>query len=177
MRPDRLRLPALLALALGQLFASAAAAEPVPAYRLVLEYNSGGIRLRDAVPVVKTLPPTDTALGGGASAFAPARQGAWFEVRSKQGTVLYRRLMRDPSVVAFEGPATPNGTDIARIETVVDKGVFTILVPQDDKAAEVLLFAPTHAAPSARTRGVPTAEPPGAAQEIGRIPFPPPTPR
>lgn len=177
MRVHPLRPPALLALTLGFLLASAVAAEPVPAYRLVLEYDSSGIRLRDAVPVVKTLPPTDTTLGGGASAFAPARQGAWFEVRSKQGTVLYRRLMRDPSVVAFEGPATPNGTDIARIETVVDKGVFTILVPQDDKAAEVLLFGPPHAAPSARTRGVPTTESPRAAQEIGRVPFPPATPR
>jgi hypothetical protein len=161
-------------MALGQLLVSSARAEPVSAYRLVLEYDHGAIRLRDAVPVVKTLPPTDTGMGGGAAAFAPARQGAWYEVRSKQGTVLYRRLMHDPSLVSFEGPATPAGGDIARVETVVDQGVFAILVPQDPKAAEILLFGPPHDATAARTRGLPTTEPPRAAQEIGRIPFPPP---
>jgi hypothetical protein len=176
MRSASVRLPALLAIALGQLSVSTGRAEPIPAYRLVLEYDHGAIRLRDTVPVVKTLPPTDTGLGGGMSAFAPARQGAWYEVRSNQGAVLYRRLMRDPAVVSFEGPATPGGADIARVETVLDQGVFTILVPQDPKAAEILIFGPPHDAATPRARGVPTAEPPAAAREIGRIPFPATTP-
>jgi len=167
----------LLAIALGQLSVSTVHAEPVSAYRMVLEYDHGAIRLRDTVPVVKTLPPTETGLGGGSSAFAPARQGAWYEVRSKQGTVLYRRLLRDPAVVSFEGPTTPGGTDIARVETVLDGGVFTILVPQDPKAAEVLIFGPPHDTPTPQARGLPTAEPPRAAQEIGRFPFPAATPR
>ena len=175
MRADSLRLPGLLALALVHIFVSSARAEPVAAYRLVLEYNRGAVKLRDVVPVTKTLAPTETGLGGGASAIAPARQGAWYEVRSQQGTVLYRRLMHDPAAVSFEGPASPAGGEITRVETVVDQGVFTVLVPQDPNAAEVVLFAPPHDAPAARPRAVPSAEPPRPAQEIGRIPFPPPT--
>jgi len=99
----------LLATIVALVALGADAAEPQRADRWVIQFDSGAFSLRSRTATTKILPESDEL---------PAVQlplsGFWFELRSAEGTVRYRRIIGDPVKIVFEGPALDDAPAAAR---------------------------------------------------------------
>jgi hypothetical protein len=72
---------------------------PGDADRVTLRYADDQIELVGVTPLVTYLPPSDELPGSLGTV-----SGFWFELRSSEGAVRYRRVVGDPIRLVFEGP-------------------------------------------------------------------------
>ena len=111
------------------------------ALRLMLTYRDGTVVLDDVVPVVKRLPPSDPLPE--TSAERPL-SGFWYELRDRNGEVLYRQIEPNPIINAWIEPVDRDGRDsagIRRIAAVPRMKAFTLLVPDRADGDHVLLVS------------------------------------
>ncbi len=124
------------------------------AERLVLHYVNGSIELVSRTSLNKVVPP---------SVELPESQngvrGNWFELQDSDGKVVYRRRMAAPDIVYTEIPTEENPSQLSRAEIVVPDKTFSILVPIQSNANDLVLFGPPKGTKSRNQ----------AAGEIGRI--------
>jgi hypothetical protein len=112
-----------------------------PAVRLTFAYDTGGIRLTSRMPVGKAAPAgEDTTVRLRADVVTA-------ELRTLEDRVVYRRAVprvMPATIEIFGGPervsTVPNG---------LTSGAFTVVVPLDELAHEVVLLAQPDALPSA----------------------------
>jgi len=85
--------------------------QPQRADRWVIEFASGAFSLLSRSATTKILPASDEL---------PAVQlppsGFWFELRSAEGALRYRRIIGDPVKIVFEGPVLDDMPDLARAQ-------------------------------------------------------------
>ncbi|HEX2222392.1 MAG TPA: hypothetical protein VHK06_07685 [Candidatus Limnocylindria bacterium] len=126
---------------------------PARATRLTFAYDASGIRLIDRQPISRPAPPADEA---------PAQLTASdivAELRTAADAATYRRVLPQAirrDVEVFD-PALPGG--VRRDPSPPAAGVFTVIVPEDPAADEVVLLG----------REEP-ADVPGMADEAGARP-------
>ena len=133
--------------------------EGVRALRLSFAYDESGIRVIDRTPVDKRVPPSaDEAASLPAAALCA-------ELRTAEGQTTYRRVLGNaiPLDIEVFDPDTERG--VYRSPTPLPSGAFSVVVPDDGKAEQVvLLVGPAAAAhPSlsgARSAVAPAAEMP-----------------
>ena len=94
------------------------------AVRLIFEYEGDEIRLVSQQDV-DVIPPA-----GQATTPAEDQTGFWMEVRDPKLQVLHRQVMSDPVMTNPEVFSNEPGKTIARSETPISKGAFTVLVPR-----------------------------------------------
>ena len=99
--------------------------------RLVFEYEGDDVRLLSRRRVDMLAPPSDTLKGH------ERQQGFWAEVRSADGSTLYRHVMPDPVRRDVEVFSNDPEQSISRVPVDRPVGVFTLLVPET-KGAEYL---------------------------------------
>jgi hypothetical protein len=75
--------------------APVASAQPVDADRITLRVAAGQYEIVAVTPLTTVLTPSETATG---------QSGFWVELQASDGSTLYRRILDDPSRLAFEGP-------------------------------------------------------------------------
>jgi hypothetical protein len=127
---------ALLPLA-PSLKAQPSASRSVPVDRLVIAYEDGAFRLVSRIPLTKVLPPSDELPGRVGSV-----SGYWFELRSADESVVYRKLMQDPTRLVFDGPREGDALP-ERHEAALAKQVFTVLAPRAAVGSSLVLFGPS----------------------------------
>lgn len=107
----------------------------------MLTYRDGAVVLDEVASVVKRLPPTDPLPE------SPAERplsGFWYELRDRNGEVLYRQIEANPIINAWIEPVEGDGRDSAglrRIAAVPRTKAFTLLVPARAEGDYVLLFS------------------------------------
>jgi hypothetical protein len=112
--------------------------EPVAVERLVIRFAAGQFSIFTRHATQKILPPSDEL---------PAVQnpaGFWYEVRSAEGAVRYRRILENPVPLVFEGPAEPDsppGTPASRSEAIPSERFFTLLIPAPMQGDVLILFS------------------------------------
>ena len=129
------------------------------AVRLTFSFGPGGIQLVDRTPVAKRLPPAD-ALPAALDATTIAA-----EVRGASDEPVFRRVMPRaiPQDVEVFDPDIPGG--VRRDPSPPGSGVFTVLVPDDPAAGDVVLLGrPERDVPGAGGETAP-------AVEIARFPL------
>ncbi|MEW5875281.1 MAG: hypothetical protein AB1752_08890 [Candidatus Zixiibacteriota bacterium] len=131
-----------------------AAERPVAAERLTIQWTEGAMQILSRTPLLKILPPTVTLPDS-----TNGLRGAWFEVQSDKGDVLYRRLMPAINIVFTETPLDPGSGQLSRAEAPVESQVFSVLVPASAAVKRVVFHGPDPAAKTSRT----------LSTEIGRI--------
>jgi hypothetical protein len=116
--------------------------QPVPAQRVVVEYEEGSFSILSQTYLRKVLPAPDE-LPRGDLGEPTALSGFWYEVLG-DGSVRYRRLTENPIIVRFEGvdPENPEAP-IERLESLPDRSVFTVLLPYfgPEVQQELVLFS------------------------------------
>ena len=128
--------------------------------RLRFDYEHGEIAVVDRSEVEMRALPSENL-----ESLNPAdRTGFWFEVRDRQGKLLYRRGMRAPMLRTSE---TSDSDGTRRVRPAVPaRGSFSVLVPDLPAGAELVLFA----SPMGRGRLL------RPATEMLRVPLSPPRP-
>lgn len=109
----------------------------VPVERLIIAYEDGTFRLVSRIPLTKVLPPSDELPGRVGSV-----SGYWFELRSADERVVYRKLIQDPTRLVFDGPREGDGLP-ERHEAVLAHQVFTVLAPRATVGSNLVLFGPS----------------------------------
>ncbi len=101
-------------------------ASAIPASRIVVRYHEGTFEVVSSVPLNKTLAPTDSLPAKGQAS------GFWYELRSADGELRYRRVVADPTRLVYEGPVvTESGAVVTeRAEAAARDRVFSVLVPR-----------------------------------------------
>ena len=94
------------------------------AVRLIFEYEGDKIHLVSQQDV-DVIPPS-----GHPTTPTEGQTGFWMEVRDPQLQVLHRQIMSDPVMTNPEVFSNEPGKTIARSETPIRKGAFTVLVPR-----------------------------------------------
>ncbi len=94
------------------------------AVRLIFEYEGDEIRLVSQQDV-DVIPPQ-----GHPTTPPEGQTGFWMEVRDPKLQVLHRQIMSDPVMTNPEVFSNEPGKTIARSETPIAKGAFTVLVPR-----------------------------------------------
>jgi len=153
----------LLLSGLGGSFGWAGSEAGGGAERLVVSWAAGAFRLRRSAAVPKriarseALPPPAAGVQRSAETVA----GFWYELRSCEGTVLYRRAIPDPRVAVVEWlePGPDGSARIARAEAPRRDAVFTVTVPRHPEGCEVVLTGPPERTARAR----------GAVRELARL--------
>jgi hypothetical protein len=103
------------------------------AMRLTFSYDGDDVKLLSQQPTEMIVPPSDTVPGYG------KYKGFWAEVRSGADKTLYRTVMHNPTKNDAEVfPESPGG-EITREPAPKRKGVFVVLVPDSEKAEDVIL--------------------------------------
>jgi hypothetical protein len=128
-----------------------------------LEQPDGAVRLvrvervRAVAPGISTPPPQ------------PGQSGAWFEVRDRQGDLLYYQAVHDPMPTTREVFADASGKPgLSRVPLTRSTGEFELLVP-DLRTAARFSF---HATPPLRPGERPVvAEERGAAKQLTQLSF------
>ncbi len=130
---------------------------PVPAERLVIQYQSGSFQLLSRSRLIKVLPPSDQlpATNGAVSGF-------WFEVQTPKAELKYRRIMANPIAVHTEVPDPTEGSQPTRREILPDEVVFTLLIPQEPGSNNLVLVG-SPLGPEGKAK---------PAQTLARIPLP-----
>ena len=148
----------------------AAAAVPGPrrVVRLTFAFDEGGIRLIDRTPVEKRIPPSDDVVADP----PPAALAA--ELRTSGDAPTFRRVLHEaiPQDVEVFDP----DQGVSRHPVAPASGAFTVLVPDDEDASDVVLVAGVDAVPAQpgiegqrAFRAAPPGEP--VPQELARFPF------
>ncbi|WP_432513056.1 hypothetical protein [Kineococcus sp. SYSU DK001] len=135
--------------------------EPVRAVRLTFAYDSSGIRLIDRTPVDKRVPPGEDP----GAAPSPDTVSAELRTAADRPTFRVRLSPYDiPQSTEVFDPGTERG--VHRVPRAPTRGAFSVIVPDDAAAQDVVLLAgpsvaagPGPADATARTSG---------PQEIGR---------
>jgi hypothetical protein len=144
--------------------ASAQAQDPgahaIPVDRVVMRFARGQFQLLERIPLLKVIPPSDAL---------PREEGPltgfWFELRSPDGALLYRRIESSPVRVRFEGPVDPAAGDTmpSFFDDMSTDVVFSLLIPRANPGDQLVLFS----CPLRRgSQGLP-------AGEVARIAFGP----
>lgn len=137
------------------------------AIRLTFAYDTAGVRLIDRTPVGKPVGATDDP---GAASVGPGTLAA--ELRTADQRATFRRLLPagavPPDAEVFD-PDVAGG--VRRDPTPLPAGVFTVIVPDDQDAAEVVLIAAPAVARRLSTAGTAQADLSGGPVEIARFPF------
>jgi hypothetical protein len=127
----------------ASVLAAAQQAAPVPAHRLVIRFKEGAFEVLSRVEVSKVLPPSD--------ALPPDTypSGFWYELRSVNGRLLYRKIIEDPCRIRYEGPAGgvfDGGTamTLERREVVLSERTFSLLVPRAVPGDQLVLVESPH---------------------------------
>ncbi len=132
--------------------------------RLTLTYDEQGVRVVDRTPVSKPVPPSVPS----APSFGPRVAGAppplpdhavVAELRSADDATTYRQIIEQaiPRDVEVFDPDVEHG--MYRRPQPLSMGVFTVIVPDDQAAQDVVLLARDTGAPP----GPSAAPPPGDA--------------
>lgn len=117
------------------------------AIRLTFSYNGDDVKLVSQQRIEMIVPPSDDVKGYG------KHKGFWAELRSGSDKTLYRHVMHNPTKNDAEiFPESPS-EGICREPAPKRRGVFVVVVPDIDKAEEVILCrsAPATKGP---TRGI-----------------------
>ena len=140
--------------------------------RLTLAYDEAGVRVIDRTPVTKPVPPSvedDPGLHrrpGPASRSSPAH-AVVTELRDAADATTYRQIVEHaiPHDVEVFDPAVERGA--RRHPQPLASGVFTVIVPDDERAESVVLLAGSRAAGAPSTVG--RRAPPGGPVELTRF--------
>jgi hypothetical protein len=109
---------------------------PVAAERLTIKFGNGIFELLSQAHVRKVLPPSDSLPRSDRP-----RAGFWYEHRSADGTLRYRRVIDNPVLLVFEGPDGPKAGLPDRKEGLPSERVFSILIPRSSIGDVVALFS------------------------------------
>lgn len=129
---------------------------PVGALRLTFAYDASGIRLIDRTPVDKRVPPSEDP------ASAPSHEAVSAELRTAGDRPTFRVQLSPydiPQSTEVFDPEADHG--VYRIPVAPREGAFSIIVPDDDAAQDVVLL------------GGPTTTRPGFADAPARASGPP----
>ena len=131
--------PAAVVLSLA--LPTASAQEPGPSNavaveRLTIKFSNGSFELLSRTPTRKVLPPADSLPR---SERAPA--GFWYEHRSANGALRYRRIVENPVLLVFEGPDGEKPGKPDRKEGVPAERIFSVLIPQSEVGDSLALFS------------------------------------
>lgn len=145
-----------------------------PAIRLTFAYDESGVRVIDRTPVDKPVPPSVDSPPAARAADAPPplpRDAVVTELRSQDDATTYRQVVTGaiPRDVEVFDPDLERG--VRRHAVPLRAGVFTVIVPDDERAESVVLLGRATGT-GARRAGV--APPPGevagpAIVELGRF--------
>jgi hypothetical protein len=104
------------------------------ALRLTFTYAEGRIELVDRRPIRKRVPSPDAPAGALGDALL-------VQVRDEEGEAVFNRVVVEaiPRDIEVFDPDLPGGLARAAVER--PSGVFNVLVPDDEKAAEVVLMS------------------------------------
>ena len=126
--------------------------------RLTLAYDESGVRVIDRTPVPKAAPPTADDLPAFTAAAGEPQlppDAVVTELRDAGDDPTYRQVVAHaiPHDVEIFDPALERG--VRRLSRPLPSGVFTVIVPDDERAESVVLLA----GPGSRAaeRGLPTA--------------------
>jgi len=112
---------------------------PEEALRLVLTYRGGEVKLNDEVRVAMRLMPSDSLER------KPQEQlsGFWYELQTKEGETLYRRVMRNPLRAWVDLGDEPGSTRLRHLESErpLDEVTFMLDVPSLPNGDQVVLFS------------------------------------
>jgi hypothetical protein len=114
--------------------AAQAVRQPSHALRLTFAYDGNRIRLIRSQRVAMMAPPSVTA---------PPQEGHcgyWFEVRDRNGALLYHRVVHDPIRTDHEIFSDDPKQSITRVPKMKPEGQFTLLVPEMTDAHSFHLF-------------------------------------
>jgi hypothetical protein len=117
----------------------APAAEVVAANRLLIRFAGGAFSLVERKEVRKAIPPSDEL----PSVEGPL-SGFWYELRSAEGQVRYRRIIDDPVRLVFEGPEDPKTPLPAvpqRSEGIPAERFFSLIIPAAQQGDQLVLFS------------------------------------
>jgi hypothetical protein len=103
------------------------------ALRLLVEYRGTRLTLRDRTRVEKAIPPSDAIRG------FEGESGFWVELRSKNGELLYRRIIHNP--IAYDVEAYDEERGPRRHRVGAPAGVFSVLVPDLPEADSLVVVS------------------------------------
>jgi hypothetical protein len=104
--------------------------------RLTVRYSAGAFTLLSKTATRKVLPPSDSLPAGERP---PA--GFWYEHRSADGVLRYRRIIDNPVLLVFEGPDGEKPGIPDRKEALPAERVFDLLIPRSSVGDVVALFS------------------------------------
>lgn len=137
------------------------------AIRLTVAYDETGVRVIDRTPVEKPVPPSAAELPALGAQGLPGH-AVVAELRAGDDATTYRQIVEHaiPEDVEVFEPGVERGA--RRHPVPLAKGVFTVIVPDDESAESVVLLA----GPRSRGAGMaPQAAAPGAPVELTRFPL------
>jgi hypothetical protein len=137
---------------------------PDRAIRLTFSYGPDGIQLIGRQTVVMQVPPSDDST-------LPPTSGLAAELRTSVDEPTFRRNLaqavpHDSEVFAPEGEGGMHRAPVAP-----ESGVFTVLVPDDDRAEDLVLLVGPRDIPQSIARPVEPGAEPGRPQELRRFPL------
>jgi len=140
---------------------AAGEAQQPGAVRLTFAYDTSGIRLVDRTPVGKAAPPSEDP-----GTVAP--EGVLtVELRTPGDAVTYRQALPLVMTQTIEVHGGPEG--LQRVPNLLTSGAFTVVVPADETATEVVLTASAEALPPGLQAALAAAAPGGRPVELGRF--------
>jgi hypothetical protein len=136
--------------------------ERMPGVHLIFAYDADGIRLTARVHGAEVVGPSDDVT------VEPPETAIAAELRTGRDVPIFRRVVEDAipeTIEAFD----PDG-GVFRVPGPRESGAFAVVVPDDERARDVVLVAGARGVP----RGLRFAPPPGAraaARAIARFSF------
>lgn len=109
------------------------AQEQMQVIRFLFEYEGDNVRLLSTRRINKLAPTSDPLEG------YEGQQGFWAEVRSADGSTLYRQVMPDPMRRDVEVFSDDPEQSINRVPVDQPTGVFTVVVPETEGAEHLAL--------------------------------------
>jgi hypothetical protein len=137
-------------------------AEPSRSKRLTFTYDASGVRLTRETIREKPAPRGDDLRR------APRPDRLWVEVRGSTGAVLYRQTVAD-AIPQHAEVFEPDGR-IRSVPYTPDTGVFSVIVPFDDRTEEAVVVAGPQAE-FAQEGLEPAALAKGEPRELARAPL------
>ncbi len=111
--------------------------QPVPVDQVAIHFTApGSFEVVSQTSLMKVLAPSDEL-----PAMGQPMSGFWFELQSAAGAVRYRRVIGNPVLIVFGGPATPEGTTKQLVEIVPPERDFALWIPQPAEGDQLVLFS------------------------------------
>ena len=150
--------------------------ESVPADRIVVrfqqdDYQGAVFDVISRMQITKVIPPSDEL----PTLDSPV-SGFYYELRSADGTVLYRRIINNPVPLVVEVPvksleAVASGEKtptVDRKETIPRERIFTLVIPRAGPGDQLVIFS-SPLQTGERAGLLEFGRPTGPAQEVARI--------